>query len=63
MLKLSEHSDLCVSFTRDHMKTRMYWANEILKQNNYLITDTFGTDKQKEYSCKNVKLTSMETAV
>lgn len=38
-------------------------ANEILKQNNYIITDLFDTDKQKEYSCKNVKLTSMETAV
>lgn len=41
-------------------------VNEILKQNNYLITDPFGSkwiQSKKEYSCKNVKLTSMETAV
>lgn len=38
-------------------------ANEILKQNNYLVTDLFDTDKWREYSSKNVTLTSMEPAV
>lgn len=38
-------------------------ANEIQKQNNYLVPDLSDTDKWREYSCKNVKLTSKETAV